>query len=223
MKKTVFSTLLFDFDGTIIDSMPDILSCMKKAYSEEGITDVALKPEHIGPPLIECLKEITPGLDNAVLEKVGAHFRKAYDSSTYPNTRIYIGVRDTLELLKAQNIKLYLVTNKREIPTLRLLKILKLEYFLVVVSPDINKDKKMNKTEMIAYLMKKEKINAAEALYTGDTVTDIQSAHANGLKVAAVTYGYNTKERLIKAGAEFIMDNFRGLLEITGTGKKDTK
>ncbi|OGF51335.1 MAG: hypothetical protein A2044_00690 [Candidatus Firestonebacteria bacterium GWA2_43_8] len=223
MKKTVFSTLLFDFDGTIIDSMPDILSCMKKAYSEEGITDVALKPEHIGPPLIECLKEITPGLDNAVLEKVGAHFRKAYDSSTYPNTRIYIGVRDTLELLKAQNIKLYLVTNKREIPTLRLLKILKLEYFLVVVSPDINKDKKMNKTEMIAYLMKKEKINAAEALYAGDTVTDIQSAHANGLKVAAVTYGYNTKERLIKAGAEFIMDNFRGLLEITGTGKKDTK
>ena len=223
MKKPVFSTLLFDFDGTIIDSMPDILSCMKKAYSEEGITDVVLKPEHIGPPLIECLKEITPGLDNAVLEKVGAHFRKAYDSSTYPNTRIYTGVRDTLELLKAQKIKLYLVTNKREIPTLRLLKMLKLEYFLVVVSPDINKDKKMNKTEMIAYLMKKEKINAAEALYAGDTVTDIQSAHANGLKVAAVTYGYNTKERLIKAGAEFIVDNFMELLEITGTGKKDTK
>ena len=223
MKKPVFSTLLFDFDGTIIDSMPDILSCMKKAYSEEGITDVVLKPEHIGPPLVECLKEITPGLDKVVLEKVGAHFRKAYDSSTYPNTRIYIGVRDTLELLKAQNIKLYLVTNKREIPTLRLLKILKLEYFLVVVSPDINKDKKMNKTEMIAYLMKKEKINAAEALYAGDTVTDIQSAHANGLKVAAVTYGYNTKERLVKAGAEFIIDSFRGLLEITETERKDTK
>ncbi|OGF44927.1 MAG: hypothetical protein A2231_05890 [Candidatus Firestonebacteria bacterium RIFOXYA2_FULL_40_8] len=81
----------------------------------------------------------------------------------------------------------------------------------------------MNKTEMISYLMKKEKINTAEALYAGDTVTDIECAHANGLKVAAVTYGYNTKERLLKAGADFIIDKFRGLLEIVLPKERDRK
>ena len=223
MIKQGFSTILFDFDGTIIDSMPDILLCMEKAYTAEGIQGIRPKPEHIGPPLMECLKELTPCVDNSVLEKVGAHFRKTYDSSTYPNTRIYEGVRETLETLKAQKIRLYLVTNKREVPTLRLLQILKLEYFLAVVSPDIKIGKKMNKTEMISYLMKKEKINTAEALYAGDTVTDIECAHANGLKVAAVTYGYNTKERLLKAGADFIIDKFRGLLEIVLPKERDRK
>ncbi|MFH1073533.1 MAG: HAD hydrolase-like protein [Candidatus Firestonebacteria bacterium] len=223
MKKQVYSAVICDFDGTIVDSMPDILFCMKAAYAKEGVYDAIPVPEHIGPPLRECLKLITPGLANAVLEKVGEKYRNKYDTSNYPNTLVYPEVKETLDFLEKEKIKLYLVTNKRSVATLRMLKIFKLEYFLSVISPDIKSSEQVSKTEMLAFLLKKEKIKPENALYVGDSVMDIFSAHANMLKAVAVTYGYNTKKQLKKAGPDYIIDSFEELIKITGVSGKGPK
>jgi len=214
LKKSVYSAVIFDFDGTIVDSMPDILACMKEAYAKEGVFDAKPEQKHIGPPLMECLKNITPKLDVSVLEKVCGNFKNEYDNSDYPRTTVYPGVKETIEFLKAEDAKLYLVTNKRYIPTLRMLDAFKVKEFISVVSPDIKSGELMNKTEMLAYLLKKEKIKPENAVYVGDSVTDIISAHANGIKAVAVTYGYSTKKQLEKSGPDILINSFKDLIKI---------
>jgi len=214
VKKVKYPVILFDLDGTLIDSMPDMLACMNEAYAKEGIFEAKPAREHIGPPLLECLKQITPRLEDSILERVADNFKSRYDTFNYPNTFIYPGVKETLKYLKNGKIKLYLVTNKRYVPALRILKILGLEYFEEVISPDINKGKRMNKTEMLACLVKKAKINPKNAVYVGDSASDITSARANGLKTAAVTYGYNTKEQLEETEPDYVLDSFEELKKL---------
>ncbi len=214
MKKPVFSTVVFDFDGTIADTREDIFSCIRKSYKAEKIKGVNPKPEQMGPPLMEFLKLLTPKLNQNVLEKVAANFKEEYDTSDYPNTELYPEIEETLKELKKKKIRLYLVTLKRKVPTLRFIKSRKLKYFKQIVNPDSNPGVQMNKAEMMAYLLEKEKLKAESALYVGDAATDITSAHANKLKVAGVTYGYNTREQLKKAGPDYLIDNIKELIDI---------
>ena len=216
MKRPKYTAVIFDFDGTLVDSMPDILACIKVAYKKEGLLKVNPKKEHIGPPLMECLKLLTPDLSRAALESVGQHFREAYDTSSYPKTTLYQGVKETLLFLKNAGAKLYLVTNKRSYPTFRMLKKFNLPYFLLVISPDLKKGKTLNKTKMLAYLLKKEKIKAKNAVYVGDSKADILCAHANKMAAAAVTYGYNTVKQLKEGSPEYLIKNIKELRKIAG-------
>ena len=202
MEKQVYSAAIFDLDGTIIDSMQDMLICMKEAYGKEGIFNAKPEKKHIGPTLLECLKSITPWIGPGLLDKVAKNFCEVYDKSSYPNTLVYPGIRELFEILQLRKMPVYLVTNKRFIPTNRILKRIGLEVFKAVISPDCQAGKKLNKTEMLSFLLNQEGLDPNNAVYIGDAVSDIKSAKNNGLKTIAVTYGYTGEDELKKASPD---------------------
>ena len=202
----LFKNALFDLDGTIIDSIQDILSCTQKAYEKEGIIGINPEQKQTTLPLLEYLRSLTPGLDTEIIEKVADNFRKVYDSSDYPKTKLYPLIKELLAELVEKGISIYLVTNKRLPPTLKILNKFGLK-FKAVVAPDLFEDRKMNKIEMIAYLIKNEKIRAQDAIYIGDAVSDVKSAGANGIVSLAVTYGSTGEAELLKSGAKYIARN----------------
>ena len=220
MKKAVFNAssasftaAVFDLDGTVIDSMKDMLICMRAAYRKEGI-EVNPGKEHIGPALMDCLKNITPKADSGLLAEVAKNFRADYDNSNYPNTKLYPGIRKLFEKLKAGNIPVYLVTNKRLAPTKRILSKLGLEVFKAVVSPDVREGQTLGKPEMLALLLKQEGLDPKKTVYIGDSVPDVKSAKANGLKTIAVTYGYTAETELKKDGPDYLVQDVAGMSKI---------
>ncbi len=214
MKKSAFSAAIFDLDGTVIDSMQDMLICMKAAYEKQGIYDAKPAKKHIGPALPECLRNITPKANPKLLESVADNYRGVYDKSTYPNTSLYPDIKELFLGLKAKKIPAYLVTNKRLAPTLRILKQKGLKMFKAVISPDIQQGRSLSKAEMLALLLKKEGLNPESAVYIGDSVPDIKSARVNGIRTIAVTYGYTAKAALKKAAPAFLVKDVKGLAKI---------
>ena len=110
--------ILFDFDGTLIDSARSILAGFELALTREGLQPaVPLAPSLIGPPLPKTLATLAGTEDPAVIMKLTAAYREAYDGGGYRQTEVYPGVTSMLEGLAEHRISLHIVTNKRIVPT----------------------------------------------------------------------------------------------------------
>ena len=97
--------LIFDLDGTLFDSAPEILLCLKKALQHNDI-DIKekLNKSIIGPPLKETLKNLIQKKDNAKIDKIIESFIELYDSDYCYKTKLYKGVQETLEILVKKKI-----------------------------------------------------------------------------------------------------------------------
>jgi phosphoglycolate phosphatase len=91
---------------------------------------------------------------------------------------------------------------------------LKLDGFKEVTASDFLEGKKVKKSEMIEYIIKKEGLNAAKTIYVGDSETDIAASKINGIKCAAVLYGYGSEESIRKAMPKYLLDSFEDLKRI---------
>ena len=114
--------LIFDLDGTLFDSAPEILLCLKKALELNNI-DIKdnLNKSIIGPPLKETLKNLVQKKDTFKIDKIIENFIELYDSDYCYKTKLYKGVQETLKILE-KNKNLILITNKRIVPTEKMLK-----------------------------------------------------------------------------------------------------
>lgn len=115
--------LIFDLDGTIIDSSCQILKCLNEALIECGINDLLNDKAIIGPPIRKILKNKFPNFTNEEKEKIEKVFRRKYDYPENDLTSIYdICSLFFKEIKKYQNIMLYLCTYKPYKPTYRIIK-----------------------------------------------------------------------------------------------------
>lgn len=181
--------VIFDLDGTLIDSAEDIALSLKLTLEEIGMLEKM-------PP--DVSKLIGGGV-KALLEKVlgedfreehVAVFRKHYKSNPVVHTRPYEGVPEVLEGLRSQNIKLAVVTNKLEELSVEILKRLDLlEYFDVVVGGDTFEEKKPSPIP-IARTIDFLGVKPSEVLTVGDTEADILAGRGAGTRTAFALWGY---------------------------------
>ena len=114
--------LIFDFDGTLFDSAPEILECLKKVFHLNKLkSENDFNESLIGPPIKEMLKKLVQKKDIGMIDKIIKDFINLYDSEYCYKTKLYDGVKKTLEIL-AEEKKLILITNKRISPTEKMLK-----------------------------------------------------------------------------------------------------
>lgn len=188
------SHLIFDLDGTLIDSAPSILACMEKVIVDAGYTPVLpLQVGLIGPPLMSTLATITGSSDSKLLQTLAAAFKDRYDSEGLRSTTPYPGIPDTLRQLHARGMKLHLATNKRSRPTLAILAMLGWhELFLSVTCQDSVTPGYAHKTLMLEHQLAEQGIDPSGAVYIGDTREDGSAAAANGLHFIAVDWGYGS-------------------------------
>jgi phosphoglycolate phosphatase len=183
--------ILFDFDGTLIDSAPSILISFAAVVQQHGITPlVPLDSQLIGPPLLPTLARISGVSAPDALEAMAATFKTNYDTEGYRHTAVYPGIDAALRAL-AQQATLYIVTNKRIHPTRLILDHLGwAALFNGVYAQDAFEPPLPSKAAVIGEVLATHGIDPTGALYVGDRAEDGEAATANGLAFAWATWGY---------------------------------
>jgi phosphoglycolate phosphatase len=186
--------ILFDLDGTLIDSAPAILASYREAFAAAGRAPArTIDASIVGPPLTETLQMLAGSTDPALVAALAERFKASYDSTGHQQTAAYAGVGDMLARLAADGRRLAIATNKRLHPTRLILRHLGwADHFEAVYALDMSEPRLPDKAAMIARLLAERGIAHDDAVYIGDRAEDGASAHANRLPFIAATWGYGS-------------------------------
>ena len=152
--------IIFDLDGTLIDSSDSILDSFASAFKD---CDIDLKrpltESVIGPPLKVTLSLLSGMNDHAKLELLAKKFKENYDSLGYLNTKVYPGVSKMLDSLMRHNIVMHIATNKRILPTLKIINHFGWDkYFVSIFSTDSIGKSNKSKEQVIQHVIKEHNI-----------------------------------------------------------------
>lgn len=191
-----FQHILFDLDGTLIDSAPAILASYHDAFASARVEPaITIDASIVGPPLRETLELLSGSDDPVLLDELAAHFKASYDTRGYKATAAYPGVNDLLSALVAQRRRLAIATNKRLHPTRLILQHLGWSaFFDAVYALDMCTPRLPDKATMIGRLLMDHAIPRGSAVYVGDRLEDGESATLNSLPFYAATWGYGSIE-----------------------------
>lgn len=184
--------IVFDLDGTLIDSAPSILASMQAAFEQAGIAPSGpLTPALIGPPLAQTLRSLLPKAAEAALPVLIEGFKRHYDESGYQASRVYPGVPDMLHALGQMPVRLHIATNKRIAPARRIVEHLGWgRFFAGVYALDFYTPALAHKTAMLQRLRQSLAGPGPAPLYVGDRAEDAEAAHASGMPFLWASWGY---------------------------------
>jgi phosphoglycolate phosphatase len=208
-------TIIFDFDGTLIDSALGILATFSAVLNAAGIKPaVALDSRLIGPPLQPTMSKLAGPVEPTKLEALVEDFKLRYIDVGVARTPAYPAAEATLKQLTASGRTLYLATNKRAQPTLALLdKFGWSHYFRRIYCIDSHQPVFIDKTAMLRQLLNENQLSPERTLYVGDTRGDYLSASACGIKFIAAQWGYEDWQAL-PVGHEMLEQAYTSLSEM---------
>jgi len=180
-----YSSIIFDLDGTLIDSFPGIYEALSDACEEVDGTVFTEELLQVGPPVVGMLKQVASHYSNDMVKKAVALFRKSYDGKLWKRYNVYPDAQDVLKELADSKRLLFLATNKPQAPTMEILNDLGwMSFFASVICFDKNKYK--DKTHLVS----KIDLSSAKTLLVGDTESDELAATKNGIDFCFCDYGY---------------------------------
>jgi phosphoglycolate phosphatase len=197
--------LLFDLDGTLIDSSAGIFASMEHAFSRMGATLPSRERMRawIGPPLRQTFPLVV-GDDPARIEATVEHYRERYDSVGWNEHTVYPGISAAIESLVRSGAQLAVVTTKIETYARRIVEHLPFgAHFSRVYGANAN-SRHSEKAQMIANALRDFDTRADHAAMIGDRHFDIDGARANDVRGIGVTWGFGSAEELRAAGAQAI-------------------
>ena len=208
--------IILDFDGTLADTQPLILSSLQRTIRELHLpprTDEQCK-SIIGLPLKECFTTLL-GVDDATAERCADVYRRVFDEDNHPGTvTLFPHVLETLKALHDQGL-LLAICSSRGRPTLEAF----VEDFhlqelvaMVVSANDVQHAKPH--PEPVQRILAALGVKPEEALMVGDASYDILMGARAGCRTCGVTYGNQSAVDLSEAGADYLIDNFADLLKI---------
>ena len=202
--------IIFDLDGTLVNSAADITNALNYAirpYGFERLTverTISLVGEGITRLIEKLVSQKSADLKNVVLKRFLEYYSEHLTDLTVP----YPGVPETLEMLG--DYRKAVISNKREDLSRRLLENLALSgYFDVIWGSDSVPEKKPSPAPVIE-MLKKISCGPDEAVMVGDSNYDIEAGRAAGVRTVAVSYGYRHVSLL--KDADFIIDNMKELI-----------
>jgi len=208
------NAIIFDLDGTLIDSFQDIFLALRGSAVALGLAVPSEKDirGRMHLRLDDLVKTTFPEADvNAVVRK----FRDIYDSSGYPHTCLYPDVMRTIEALRSTKHQMFVATNKRKKATEAIMNRLGLEgAFELVVSSDIS-DPPLSKSELVRLVMNEGGLQASRTVMVGDAIGDWNAATENGLPFILAEYGYgNIPHGEVHDGNVWAISSFKELIEV---------
>lgn len=202
--------IIFDLDGTLIDSKPEILKTYKLVFNEippKVMPDVGALNYGLN------INDLLHGVYGAGAKEIApakALFASIYDISDYKETLLYKDVKEVLMALKRDGFELYIATNKRYVPTMRILEIKGLAgLFSNIIANEKIPGMMYTKRQMIAEL--KLAGSFCDGYMVGDSVSDIVAGKEEKLRTIAVNYGYETEEVLVALNPEYSASGFQNL------------
>lgn len=207
--------MIFDFDGTLADTRKSIIKTMQKTlnyfkiYSTPDEKIIKL----IGIPLKETFESITD-LKGEDLYSAMAKYRSYYSKISFETVTLFPKVKDTLEALKKNNIKLGVASSRGKKSLLMLLKHLEISSLFSFIGAEDDVINKKPAPDTVNLGMEKLQSSSSSTLVIGDTIYDVQMGQGAGCRTCAVTYGNNTVEELNEYKPDYMISDFSELLNI---------
>jgi len=208
--------ILFDLDGTLIDSLPDLsraLNLLLAAENRRSLTHAEVRPM-IGDgaaKLVERALVATGGFAAVELPTMTRRFLALYEDGVADQTRPYPGVIETLEALRGRGYAMAVCTNKPYRPSLDILDALDLRgFFGAVIGGDSIDGVRKPDPRMVTAALAALHPAPQRALFVGDSANDVEAARGAGLPVAVVTFGY-ARGPVRELGADALIERFADL------------
>lgn len=211
--------VMFDLDGTLIDSVPDLAAAVDRMLVELGRPPAGLEKvrDWVGNGArVLVRRALAGGLDHAAVgeaetEEALARFLDIY-ADCHHLTALYPGVHELLEALSTAAVELAVVTNKPERFVAPLLEQVGLGgYFRWIIGGDTLPQQKPDPAALLQ-VMRLAGVEAAQSLFIGDSRNDVLAARAAGVPCIAVSYGYNHGRPIAEEKPNLVVDNLAELL-----------
>lgn len=224
MDDRITRLVVFDLDGTLVDSRHDIAVAANRTLAALGLPRLP-EPAVVGfigggvrNLALRCLAAASaPASPTIVPEAFVERFMPLYAENLLEHTRPYPGVLETLTALRAAGLVTAVVTNKPSAPARAIIEGLALGPFAAVVGGDSTPVRKPDPEPLLGVL---RHVGAAthETLYVGDMAIDVETAAAAGTRFVGVTWGIGARADLEAAGATTFVDHMSELLAHVGLG-----
>ena len=202
----MYTTFIFDLDGTLLDTLDDLTASVNYALQAHGmpvhsIDDVR---RFVGNGVRKLMERAVPdGADNPLFEEAFATFRQHYMTHSLDTTRPYKGVPETLAALKARGCRLAVVSNKMMAATQSLCT----HFFPDTIEVAIGEHeaegiRKKPAPDTVIAALDALGVGKERAVYVGDSDVDIQTARNSGLPCISVLWGFRDRDFLKQHGAE---------------------
>lgn len=211
-----FQTVVFDLDGTLVDTIPDVIGAMNRVLAERGRRPVSLDEgrtmvgEGAGPLIRRAFAATGAAPEPAAMDELIRRYLDWYRRFPAEQSQVFPGVAETLRALKAGGAVLGVCTNKPHEMVAPVLDALDLsQYFGAALGAGALPVRKPDPRHMHAVI---ERLGGApdDAAYIGDGPTDVEAARAAKLPVILVTFGY-TAVPVRQLGADAFVDRFADL------------
>jgi phosphoglycolate phosphatase len=214
--------ILFDLDGTLIDSVPQLYFAVQKALASKQLPEVSLTQvrDWIGNGADILLKRAIcqqyhfTDIDEELFQQVKKEFDHQYQLGIDRDYSLYPAVQETLAKLRSAGYLMAVVTNKPDQFVQPLLKSAGIaDFFTYTLGGGCLPAKKPDPLPL-QYLCEKFNVKSIEALMVGDSKNDIQAAKAAGIPVVGLSYGYNHGEPIEKSDPDFVLHHFDELVSL---------
>ncbi|CDF79053.1 phosphoglycolate phosphatase, partial [Formosa agariphila KMM 3901] len=214
--------IIFDFDGTLINSIPDLTIAVNKMLAHYNLSPltVAQVTPFIGngaKPLVKRALVSAMGEDkitNALLDEAFKIYFSAYKDVTCEKTFMYPGVLDTLNLLKQKGYTLAICTNKPFGFIEPILDTLKIKQFFTLWIGEDSLDQKKPEAAPLLHLVKTLDTTIEKSIMVGDSKNDILAAQNANMQSIGVSYGYNYNENISDYNPTQVVDDFSELQDL---------
>ena len=211
-----FDLVLFDLDGTLVDTAPDIADAVNASLSEHGLPTVAEDwvRHRIGHGTRALLQQaLAADAAAETLESLLGSFQRHYASHCGRRGRLFSDAAVTLTTLRNTGVKLALLTNKEQRFALFVLKVHGLDTaFDLVICGDTLPSKKPD-AALVRHALKALGVRKARALLVGDSEIDVRTARNGGIAIWAVSYGYNQGRDIAGASPDRVIASLSELLQ----------
>ena len=207
---TKYTTLIFDLDGTLMNSLDDLFYATNYALNEHGMPICTKEDvcQFLGNGVRKLIERAVPqDSTKQTVDEVLTTFKEYYSAHCNDHTGPYSGICDLLTELSTANYKMAIVSNKPD----RDVKKLNEEYFSKYISVALGENEaagisKKPAPDMVVEAMRLLQSEKQECVYVGDSDVDLATARNSGLRCISVAWGFRSVSFLKEHNAEFIVN-----------------
>lgn len=208
--------VIFDLDGTLLNTLGDLRAATNHALEVRGLPPHSMEEirQFIGNGIRLLIRRAMPeGTPEAEIDAALDDFKAYYAAHIHDRTVPYDGISQLLTALRKRGIKVAVLSNKIDSASQQLI-----EYFFpgktdVVFGEHVGVPRKPDPTSC-RMVMQRLGVQPEQVLYVGDSGTDMQTAKNAGLYAVGVTWGFRSKEVLLKCGADVLVHRPEQILQI---------